>query len=494
MPLPAIDCLTAAGFEFWKALGARWRAIGLTAEAARPFTKIGERLAEPLRGPMRRWHLRQTAGLPELAMRLLMFADPIAPEEAAAVAGGEGPLEQWLARGLLKRSAEGRITCPFLLNIVGGLFILCDDLTHGGEAVMGAGATTGDLCNAAFPTRPVGRILDLGCGAGTVGLVLARRAQEVIGTDINPRALAFSRINAALNDITNIEFRLGDGFAPVAGEQFDLVVSQPPFVAKPRGSADATFLYGGDRGDELTLQLFGQVSPFIAAGGRALFLVDWPETDGDPIPARLAQVLPPAGQDRLLLLAPATDLDSYCAAYASKECPTLGPAFEERAMIRRQHMKDFQIEGLRLSLVVLRPVADRPGRTAVIETRPFTEVAPGSLRIDRLLATQDLLASGDDLLAQAPLACPEGILFRENEDGVLAQLPDDALVPPIKLNRPAAALISMVHDAGNAAEAVARYAASAEIDPAEARRRLFPSIRQALEAGLLEPSNILLPS
>ena len=66
-------------------------------------------------------------------------------------------------------------------------------------------------------------------------LSLAAKVDRVIGTDINPRAVALSRINAALNGIGNVEFREGDMFAPVAGETFDLIISQPPFVSTPPG-------------------------------------------------------------------------------------------------------------------------------------------------------------------------------------------------------------------------------------------------------------------
>ena len=106
----------------------------------------------------------------------------------------------------------------------------------------------------------VARGLDLGCGAGTGALSLAAQVDRVIGTDINPRAVALSRINAALNGIGNVEFREGDMFAPVAGENFDLIISQPPFVSTPPGLAAASYESGGARGDELPLRLLARNS------------------------------------------------------------------------------------------------------------------------------------------------------------------------------------------------------------------------------------------
>ena len=73
----------------------------------------------------------------------------------------------------------------------------------------------------------------IGPGCGIQALLAAKHSERVVATDVNPRALAFAAFNAALNGIDKIEFRLGDGFAPVEGESFDLIVSNPPYVISP---------------------------------------------------------------------------------------------------------------------------------------------------------------------------------------------------------------------------------------------------------------------
>ena len=57
-------------------------------------------------------------------------------------------------------------------------------------------------------------------------LHLARHADEVVATDLNPRALALARLTFALNGI-GLDLRLGTCTQPVAGERFDLITSQP---------------------------------------------------------------------------------------------------------------------------------------------------------------------------------------------------------------------------------------------------------------------------
>jgi release factor glutamine methyltransferase len=80
---------------------------------------------------------------------------------------------------------------------------------------------------------PEGRVADLGTGSGAVALALAseRPRWQVIATDVSARALEVARANAAQLQLTGIEFRQGSWFAPLAGERFDLLASNPPYVA-----------------------------------------------------------------------------------------------------------------------------------------------------------------------------------------------------------------------------------------------------------------------
>ena len=82
------------------------------------------------------------------------------------------------------------------------------------------------------PGRPL-QIADLGTGSGAIGLALAheRPLAHVVATDASAGALGVARGNARDLRLGNIEFRQGDWHAPLAGERFDLIASNPPYIA-----------------------------------------------------------------------------------------------------------------------------------------------------------------------------------------------------------------------------------------------------------------------
>ncbi|MBK0419097.1 methyltransferase [Leucobacter sp. CSA1] len=202
---------------------------------------------------------------------------------AAAGAGGAGQRALRAALSLNPVSVErGREGADERADEWWILSDLDDQLRRGParpDHVMGVGGATRSLL-AQAPTRPVASALDLGTGCGVVALHLAGLTSgRVVATDISERALALARANARLNGLEErIEFRRGDLFGPVAGERFDLILSNPPFVITPRGDADAPvyeYRDGGRTGDELAAAVVRSAPEHLAEGGVLLCLANW---------------------------------------------------------------------------------------------------------------------------------------------------------------------------------------------------------------------------
>jgi release factor glutamine methyltransferase len=89
-----------------------------------------------------------------------------------------------------------------------------------------------ELCLARLGDRPR-RVADLGTGSGAIALALARERPEwrIVATDLSSDALDVARANRRRLDAGNVELRQGSWCEPLAGERFDAIVSNPPYIA-----------------------------------------------------------------------------------------------------------------------------------------------------------------------------------------------------------------------------------------------------------------------
>lgn len=206
-----------------------------------------------------------TAALPSLgvpgAVELKIVASdgglvvPLVDLQPHSAVDAQGVIAWWILSDLTELSVGGALREDHVLGIGGASTTLC-------------GLMIGD---------PVESALDLGTGCGIQAMHASRHAIRVVATDISERALNFASMNAELNGIDTIEFRLGSLFEPVAGERFDQIVSNPPFVITPRTTDVPAYEYrdGGMVGDDLVRAVVAGVADHLEPGGVAQLLGNW---------------------------------------------------------------------------------------------------------------------------------------------------------------------------------------------------------------------------
>jgi len=124
--------------------------------------------------------------------------------------------------------------------------------------------------------RPGERMLEIGAGLGLAAVLAAKAGADVVATDIFPEAVGVIRTNAILNGVV-VDARLGDCYAPVVGERFDVVCTNAPQMPTPpnraRRDAAAAADNGGADGWEILDRVIAGARQHLRPGGRLIITI-----------------------------------------------------------------------------------------------------------------------------------------------------------------------------------------------------------------------------
>lgn len=127
--------------------------------------------------------------------------------------------------------------------------------------------------------RPGLDVVDIGTGSGAIALSLRHEGTfgRVVATDISEEALAVARLNFERGPMcSEVEFRHGAGFLPIRGDRFDVIVSNPPYIAETDRESlppevvqwePATALFAGDDGLRIIRDLILRAPDHLRSGG-----------------------------------------------------------------------------------------------------------------------------------------------------------------------------------------------------------------------------------
>lgn len=259
------DCSVIAGF---------FRDAGYTEEGVQQRLKFGGLTAPSKKLPLMLRYTREGTLLDKL-IRLFFLGVPLSID-AVQQMSLQPSREFWEKTNLIEVRG-GKVFPLVKLTACWDLLLasdLPDEVRQGAHAdfVMGP-ANSSVLVAKMMMQGPFERILDIGTGCGVLALLASRFGKRVFATDKNERALAFTRFNALLNGINNVECLQGSLFEPVEERNFDLIISSPPYVISP--SSDFLFCDSGWRGDEFSKLLLQEAGSHLRLGGYCQIICNW---------------------------------------------------------------------------------------------------------------------------------------------------------------------------------------------------------------------------
>ena len=268
-------------------------------------------------------------------VRLFTLGDPVDATEVAAALPSLG-VAGAAALGLLAPEGDALVaTCDLRPYAADGTdwWVASDlgELATGAplrpDHVLGVGGASTTL--ASWTPRPqVRRALDLGTGCGVQALHLAGHADEVVATDVNARALWMTRLNAALNEV-DVDVRDGSFFEPVAGERFDLIATNPPFVISPATGERLVYRDSGLPGDRVVEHIVRTGPEHLTEGGWLQVLANWAIHRDQPWEERLGGWLRP-DCDALVVQRETLDPAAYVELWLKDSGHHGGPDYAER--------------------------------------------------------------------------------------------------------------------------------------------------------------------
>ena len=260
------------------------------------------------------------AGVLGTLVRLFRLGDAV-PRAEAVRALAPAPLDELAAVGILEVQ-HALVSSRLRLTPFAGLLLFHDPEEQEERPrwhVPGIAPGAKALASLTVRLTPR-RALDVGTGCGVHALLAARHAASVVATDVNERALCLTRINARLNGLT-VETRVGSLFEPVAGERFELIVSNPPFVVSP--ASELLFRDAGLGRDELSRQVTERLPDLLEAGGHASVLASWIVGAGEDWSDTPHRWLAASGCDAFVLHFTTDDALTYAGKYTAELEPWL---------------------------------------------------------------------------------------------------------------------------------------------------------------------------
>jgi hypothetical protein len=361
--------------------------------------------------------------------------------------------------------------------------------------VLGIGRAATTLAQATV-REPVARALDVGTGSGVQALHLSRHCGSITATDLSGRALSFAAANAALNG-QRWQLRQGSLLEPVAGQRFDLVVCNPPFIVGPGFPAEqGGFSYrdSGLVGDSVCQRLIEQLPGRLAEGGTGQLLANWIIPADGGWAERLAGWLPASGVDAWIWQREVAEPAEYVSLWLRDAGEQPG---SERWQLRHSRWLDWfgqaRVAAVGMGLVSLRRT-DRPSQI-VCEDVPQAYQPPIGAAIAAWFDRQAWLAGADlldsRLVAEAGLVLTTRSVLGDGWQPARSTLGQaGGLRWELEVDEAVAMLVAGCTGEVTAGVALRLIASAAGLPAEDVIEALLPVLRDLVGRGLLIPAEL----
>jgi methylase of polypeptide subunit release factors len=356
------------------------------------------------------------------------------------------------------------------------------------DHVLGISSASSSLAQLTV-REPFERALDLGTGCGVQALHLAQHVGQVVATDVNERALAITRLNAALNGV-RLDVRPGSLFDPVVGEHFDLIVTNPPFVVSPGTGERLVYRDSGMPGDEVVRRVVTTAPGHLRPGGWCQVLANWVHRRGEPWQDRIRSWLHGSGCDAWVVQREVADLAEYVELWLKDAGVHGRPDYVARydawlAWFAEQGVEAVGFGWLHLRRVDREPVLHLEEWPFEVEQPLGREVADRGRRTDLLAAADDVDLLASRLMARVDVrqetvgepgaADPETIVLRQQRGMRRARQVDTV----------EAALVGACDGDLTVGQILDALGSLLGEDPAALRRERVPTVRELVADGYL---------
>ncbi|HVW90658.1 MAG TPA: methyltransferase [Gaiellaceae bacterium] len=419
-------------------------------------------------------------------IRLLLLNRPVRRDAFPAA-------EPLLALGLATEES-GMLVPRARIVPTEGVYLAFDTFSRGlddGEGWVASFSPTAYWLASLTVRRRVQRALDVGTGNGVHALLAARRAGHVVATDINPRALAFTEISAALNGIENVETRLGSLFEPVAGETFDLITCNAPYVISPERRWQ--YRDSGLPGDEVSRRVVTEAAAHLADGGFASVLVSWLAESEDEPDEHVYEWVEGNGCDAWVLGLSGSDPLDHAAGW-NEHLSTEPDEYDASIAEWESYFDELGAGWISEGAVILHR---RAGDHHIVraDTADEDELEYASEQIERVFrALEELARHGEDAVLERRMRLAPDVRFDQELDRTGAVTStllvlDEGTCPDVEVGLETAEVLTALDGATTLEQAVQRVARREELSKRETlalHHDVFGLARDLLEQGILE--------